>query len=72
MNQTPQRFADADACVEATLSRVGRRIVLGLPVGIGKPNPVVNAFVRRAAGDPTISLTIVIWIVGYLFMGGPR
>ncbi len=59
MNQTPQRFADADACVEATLSRVGRRIVLGLPVGIGKPNPVVNAFVRRAAGDPTISLTIV-------------
>lgn len=60
MNQVaPVRFADPDACVEATLSRVGKRIVLGLPVGIGKPNPVVNAFVRRAVNDPTLSLTIV-------------
>jgi acyl-CoA hydrolase len=53
------RFAEPDACVEATLSRVGKRIVLGLPVAIGKPNPLVNAFVRRAAGDPAINLTII-------------
>ena len=32
---------------------------MGLPVAIGKPNPLVNAFVRRAASDPKISLTIV-------------
>ncbi len=55
----PQRFGDPDACVEAVLSRVGRRVVLGLPVGIGKPNPLVNAFVRRAAADASIRLTIV-------------
>jgi acyl-CoA hydrolase len=55
----PIRFADLDACVEATLSRVGHRIVMGLPVAIGKPNPLVNAFVRRAAKDPKLSLTIV-------------
>jgi acyl-CoA hydrolase len=55
----PLRFSDLDACVEATLSRVGNRIVMGLPVAIGKPNPLVNAFVRRAARDPGISLTIV-------------
>lgn len=55
----PVRFSDPDACVEATLGRVGKQVVLGLPVAIGKPNPLVNAFVRRAAGDPTISLTIV-------------
>jgi len=55
----PVRFADPDACVEATLSRVGKRVVLGLPVAIGKPNPLVNAFVRRAARDPSLSLTIV-------------
>src|SRR5512145_1611110 len=55
----PVQIADADACVEAVLSRVGRRIVLGLPVGIGKPNLLANAFVRRAAAEPSIRLTIV-------------
>lgn len=47
------------ACVDAVLSRVGKRIVLGLPVGIGKPNTLVNAFVRRALDDRSIQLTIV-------------
>lgn len=55
----PTRFSDPDACVEATLSRVGKHIVLGLPVAIGKPNPLVNAFVRRAQADPSIRLTII-------------
>lgn len=56
---TPTRFSDPDACVEATLRRVGNHIVLGLPVAIGKPNPLVNAFVRRAVADPGIHLTII-------------
>ena len=55
----PLRFADLDACVEATIQRVGTHIVLGLPVAIGKPNQLVNAFVRRAASDPNLRLTIV-------------
>jgi acyl-CoA hydrolase len=50
--------AALDACVEATLSRVGNRIVLGLPVGIGKPNLLVNAFVQRAMADSKIQLTL--------------
>src|SRR4029450_6401351 len=37
----------------------GRRLVLALPLGIGKPNPVANEFYRRAARDPGIDLTIV-------------
>jgi acyl-CoA hydrolase len=60
MNQpAPARFSDPDACVEATLSRVGKHVVLGLPVAIGKPNPLVNAFVNRAAQDASLKLTIV-------------
>lgn len=60
MNQpAPARFSDPDACVEATLSRVGKHVVLGLPVAIGKPNPLVNAFVQRAAQDSSLKLTIV-------------
>lgn len=55
----PLHFVDLDACVEATLKRVGNHIVLGLPVAIGKPNSLVNAFVRRATNDPAIRLTII-------------
>jgi len=50
---------DEESCVDAVLERVGKHIVLGLPVGIGKPNTLVNAFVRRAVADATIQLTIV-------------
>ena len=59
MRPAPLRITDPDACVEAVLSLVGRRLVMGLPVGIGKPNALANAFVRRAAADPAIHLTIV-------------
>lgn len=54
-----RRFTDVDACVQATIERVGTQIVLGLPVAIGKPNPLVNAFVRRAVQDAAVKLTIV-------------
>ncbi|MGH8179308.1 MAG: acetyl-CoA hydrolase/transferase C-terminal domain-containing protein [Steroidobacter sp.] len=58
-SSAPVRFTDLDACVEATFNRVGKHIVLGLPVAIGKPNALVNAFVRRAVDDPSLRLTIV-------------
>ncbi|HXO16313.1 MAG TPA: hypothetical protein VN835_08210, partial [Steroidobacteraceae bacterium] len=55
----PEVFADVGHCVDAVLRRVGPRIVLALPLGIGKPNPLVNEFYRRALRDPTIDLTIL-------------
>jgi acyl-CoA hydrolase len=58
MQSQPQVFLDYDACVDATIARVGKRIVLGLPVGIGKPNELVNAFVKRAVDDSTVHLTL--------------
>jgi acyl-CoA hydrolase len=60
MNQpAPVRYTSPEQCVEATLSRVGKHVVLGLPVAIGKPNGLVNSFVARALADPSIRLTIV-------------
>jgi acyl-CoA hydrolase len=60
MNQpAPVRYTSPEECVEATLSRVGKHVVLGLPVAIGKPNGLVNSFVARALTDPSIRLTIV-------------
>jgi len=53
-----QAFDDVGECVEATLRRFGGRIVLALPLALGKPNPLVNEFYRRAARDPEIELRI--------------
>lgn len=53
------RFTAPDDCVEATLSRVGKTVVLGLPVAIGKPNTLVNSFVARAVADSSLRLTII-------------
>ncbi len=52
-------FNDLDACVDAIIARVGTRIVVGTPLGIGKPNHLINALYRRAARDPAIHLRIM-------------
>ena len=54
----PRIFDDVAECVENTLARVGPHIVLALPLGIGKPNPLANEFYRRARRDPSLRLTI--------------
>src|SRR6202521_4712776 len=54
----PRTFDDVAECVESTLARVGPHIVLALPLGIGKPNPLANEFYRRVRRDPKLSLKI--------------
>lgn len=54
-----QSFAEIDAAVAAIAQRIGPRIVLGLPLGLGKPIPLVNALYRRAAADPALHLKIL-------------
>lgn len=54
-----ERFTEADDAADAIVRRVGRRIVLGLPLGLGKANHVANALYARAAADSWIDLTIV-------------
>src|SRR6056297_954995 len=48
-----------DAQVDEIVDRVGTRLVVGLPLGLGKPNRLVNAIYRRACADPTIDLEFV-------------
>jgi len=55
----PEVFDDVGHCVDAVLRRVGKRIVLALPLGVGKPNPLANEFYRRALREPAIDLTII-------------
>ncbi len=54
----PQTFTDADALAEDILRRVGKKIVLALPLGLGKANGVANALYARAVADASISLKI--------------
>jgi len=54
----PARFTDPDAIVDAIIAQVGRRIVLGLPLGLGKANTIANALFRRAVQDRSLDLHI--------------
>jgi len=54
-----ESFSDVERCVEKTIEIVGKNVVLGLPLGLGKPNQLVNAFYRKAKSDPSIHLRII-------------
>lgn len=58
MPTRPQTFTDATTLADEIIARVGKRIVLAVPLGLGKPNHLVNALVERAVADPSISLRI--------------
>jgi len=49
---------DADSIADAIVAEVGRKIVLGLPLGLGKAPHIANALYARAAADSSIKLTI--------------
>ena len=54
----PFHFDDADQLTDTILGRVGKNIVLALPLGLGKANHVANSVFNRAAGDASIALRI--------------
>ena len=60
MNQAgdSEQFQDVERIADAIISRVGRNIMLGLPLGLGKANHVANALFERAAADRSIRLRI--------------
>lgn len=52
-------FDDTERAIDAVLAAVGNRIVLGIPLGIGKPNHFVNALYRRIKDSPAFHLKII-------------
>ena len=64
MKSTPATyFSDVERCVDAILDKVGKRIVFGMPLGLGKPNHLANALYERANGinrHPWLT-DLVIW-----------
>lgn len=51
-------YADAHALADAILRDCGSKLVVGLPLGLGKANHIANALCERAAADSMIGLTI--------------
>jgi acyl-CoA hydrolase len=54
----PLLFDDANRVADAIIARVGKTIMLAMPLGLGKANHVANALFARAAADPSIRLRI--------------
>jgi hypothetical protein len=53
----PKIFSDPEAIAEDIIREVGANLVVGLPLGLGKANHIINALYARAAADPSINLT---------------
>jgi hypothetical protein len=53
----PKCFSDPDAIAEDIIRDVGTNLVVGLPLGLGKANHIINALYARAAADRAINLT---------------
>ncbi len=56
VSQTPRLFQSIDHCVDELLLRVGKHLVVAAPLGLGKPNALLNALYQRALADPEITL----------------
>src|SRR5436309_9924718 len=55
----PAHFENPDHLTDRIIERVGKTIVLALPLGLGKANHVANALFARAAADASIRLRIL-------------
>jgi acyl-CoA hydrolase len=54
----PASFDDAARLAETIVERVGKTVMLALPLGIGKANHIANALYAKAVADRSIRLTI--------------
>jgi hypothetical protein len=55
----PKMFSDPEAIAEDIIRDVGTDLVVGLPLGLGKANHIVNALYARASADRAINLTFL-------------
>lgn len=58
MPADPKLYQNCELLIDALIERLGQKIVVGLPLGLGKANHLINALYRRAREDSSLSLTI--------------
>lgn len=52
-------FNDYEKCAKEIIANVGKKIVIGVPLGLGKPIGTLNALFQLALNDSSIDLTIL-------------
>lgn len=52
-------FSNYDTSAKEIISHVGKKIVIGVPLGLGKPIGLLNALYTLASADKSINLTII-------------
>ncbi|KJS32849.1 MAG: hypothetical protein VR64_04760 [Desulfatitalea sp. BRH_c12] len=58
MKSNGTKYVTVDQCVDLILREFGDDIRIGMPLGLGKPVPLINALYQKAKEDPRIHLTI--------------
>src|SRR5262247_1223916 len=54
----PDKHDSVEACAARIIERCGTRLAVAAPLGLGKPNALLNALYRRAEKDSSISLQL--------------
>ena len=58
MKRTPEFLTNVDSCVERILDHAQGDLRVGAPLGLGKPNVLLNAIYARVTQDPALKLTL--------------
>lgn len=58
-NNGPVIFNDPDKIADFIIEKAGKNLVMGMQLGLGKPNNIANALYRKAKSDPSIKLRII-------------
>ena len=53
----PEYYAKVEACVDEVLTRLDKKVILGIPIALGKSHHFCNIIYRKAKEDPSIDLT---------------
>ncbi|MET0567916.1 MAG: hypothetical protein ABWZ74_02470 [Hyphomicrobiaceae bacterium] len=55
---SPQHHSEPESCAKAVIDRVGPELIVAVPIGIGKPNLLLNALYRLVENDRRLKMTI--------------
>jgi acyl-CoA hydrolase len=58
MSSSPEQFTTVAACVDRLVAHCGAELRVAAPLGLGKPNVLINALYERVASDASLRLDI--------------
>ena len=56
--ESSPEYCSQTAAVDQIIARAGPRLIVGLPLGLGKPNHLINALCARVAADASLSMVL--------------